>query len=57
MDTTRSATCDQCGESVRARFVVSLPSGNILTYCGHCTEKYRPGLSDVGAFIYQIGEP
>lgn len=57
MDTTRSATCDQCGESVRARFMVSLPSGNVLTLCGHHSTVHEAKLKELGAFMYEIGQP
>jgi hypothetical protein len=31
----RDNTCDACGTSVRAAFLAALPSGGILTVCGH----------------------
>ena len=57
MDTTQSATCDTCGPLIRARVIVSLPSGNSLSYCRHHAEVYRAKLEDMGAFLFLLGEP
>ena len=57
MDTTSTSTCDRCGPTVRARFLASLPSGRVLTLCGHHATEYRPKLTEQGAFIYEIAQP
>lgn len=47
-------TCDQCGPAVRARFVVTLPAGNVLSYCNHHATEYLAALQASGAFIYEL---
>lgn len=48
------ATCDACGPSVRARVVVSLPSGRALTYCFHHANKYRAAAEAMGALVVEL---
>ena len=55
--TPETETCDQCGPAVKARFVVALPEGNILAYCGHHATEHRDALKGLGAFIYELAMP
>lgn len=48
------ATCDQCGIAVRARFVIALPSGGIVCYCGSHTRQHWTALNDIGALIVEL---
>lgn len=50
------ATCDQCGPAVKAKFIISLPSGNWLTYCIHCTNVHKEALEKMGAYIARSEE-
>ena len=52
--TPETETCDQCGPAVKARFVVTLPAGNVLAYCGHHATEHRDALQAHGAFIYEL---
>lgn len=49
-----AATCDACGTSVRARGVVSLPSGRVLTYCLHHLTRYRSAAEAMGALVVEL---
>jgi len=44
-------TCDQCGPAVSAKFIVSLPSGGLLQYCGHCADVHAEKLEELGALL------
>jgi len=48
------ATCDHCGIAVRARFVIALPSGGIVCYCGSHTKQHWAALNETGALIVQL---
>ena len=49
-----AAYCDACGTSVRARGVISLPSGRALTYCFHHLNKYRSAAQNMGALVVEL---
>lgn len=49
-------TCDECGPSVGARVIVSLPSGNVLFYCRHHATEHMASLKALGAFLYPLGD-
>lgn len=49
-----SRTCDGkgCGQT-RARFVIGLPSGRLLTACGHHRREWASRLDELGALILE----
>lgn len=49
-----AATCDACGTNVRARGVISLPSGRVLTYCYHHLNKHRNAAEAMGALVVTL---
>lgn len=51
------ATCDQCGISTRARFVIALPSGGVVCYCGSHTKQHWAALTELGALIVELSTP
>lgn len=48
------ATCDACGTSVRARGVLSLPSGRVLAYCFHHLNRHRSAAEAMGALVVEL---
>ncbi|WP_430736296.1 DUF7455 domain-containing protein [Microbacterium esteraromaticum] len=52
-ETSSYVACDQCG-AARALWVVALPSGRSLFYCGHHLDGNRTALTDGGALIYEV---
>jgi hypothetical protein len=48
--------CDSCGPAVRAKVYVALPSGNVLSYCGHHADTHRGALEALGAFLYPLDD-
>jgi len=48
--------CDECGPYVRARYVITLPSGLILTYCGSHYTRHRIALERISARTYAIAD-
>ncbi|MEV4777472.1 DUF7455 domain-containing protein [Microbacterium sp. LWH12-1.2] len=49
-----AANCDACGISVRARGIISLPSGRVLAYCFHHLNKYRSAAENMGALVVTL---
>lgn len=49
-------TCDQCDVDVRAVVTISLPSGKILTFCGHHADANAYALLKNGAIILDSRE-
>lgn len=49
-----AATCDARGTNVRARGVISLPSGRVLTYCFHHLNKHRSAAEAMGAIVVEL---
>lgn len=47
-------TCDGrgCGQT-RARFIISLPSGRLLTACGHHRREWADKLDEQGALVLE----
>lgn len=56
VDTLSQSFCDECGPAVRARVVVSLPSGNALSWCMHHATKHRDAVRALGGFFYTISD-
>jgi hypothetical protein len=54
--TLTNATCDQCDTPVRAPYIVSLPSGRYLTFCGHHARENWDALIEKGAYIAEADE-
>lgn len=50
----RMNSCDRCGVAVLAKIYVAMPDGNELRYCYHHANKYRAGLNNLGAFLYEL---
>lgn len=48
-----ATVCDQC-HVARALWVVALPSGNTLMFCGHHLNGNREALIDGNALIYEL---
>jgi len=48
--------CDRCGPAVSAKYLVSLPSGNILVFGSHHALEDRDGIKRIGGFLYPIRE-
>ncbi len=48
------ATCDQCGIGVRAKFVIALPSGGVVCYCGSHTKTHWTALNELGALVVEL---
>lgn len=48
------ATCDQCGPATRARYVIAMPSGRVLSYCGSHTRQHWTPLNELGALIVEL---
>jgi len=48
--------CDRCGPCTRAKVIVALTSGGILTYCFHHANRYRDALEAEGACLYAVDE-
>lgn len=49
-----TATCDACGTNVRARGVISLPSGRVLAYCFHHLNRHRSAAEAMGALVVEL---
>lgn len=47
--------CDECGLSVTAKVIVTLPSGRFIKYCNHCRDHHFEALIEHGAIIVPIG--
>ena len=50
----RMDTCDGCGPAVKGRIYAAMPNGLELRYCFHHANKYRAGLNELGAFLYEL---
>ena len=55
-DRLSDATCDRCGPAVRAKTVIGLPSGNVLAYCGHCANRFKPAIENIGGYIWALAQ-
>jgi len=48
--------CDGCGPHVRAKVIVTLTSGGLLTYCNSHYTQYRIALERADALTYKIAD-